>query len=63
MTTIHCHLCGGVVSDWARIAYRPPRASAQIAMPHGGLCECARPAVHEDPPVIWIAGVGLGDVE
>lgn len=49
---LHCHLCGGVISDPSRIEYRPPRASAMFALPHGGPCECTRPIVYEDSPLI-----------
>ena len=52
MTEIHCHYCGGVIRDVATIAYRPPRASAQFAMPHAGTCQCTPPIVYEDPPVL-----------
>ena len=52
MTQVHCHFCGGVVQDTGSIEYRPPRASAQFAMPHGSACECARPVIYEDPPIV-----------
>lgn len=52
MTTVHCHFCGGVISDAAAIEYRPPRASAQVALPHDGVCDCTPPVVYEDPPVL-----------
>jgi hypothetical protein len=49
--TIHCHFCGGVVRDPATIQYRPPRASAQFALPQTGLCTCTPPIVYEDSPL------------
>jgi len=49
--TIHCHFCGGVVRDQATIQYRPPRASAQFALPENGLCTCTPPIVYEDSPL------------
>jgi hypothetical protein len=52
MTVIHCHFCGGVIDSPEGIEYRPPRASAQIALPHGEPCECTVPVVYEDPPLI-----------
>ena len=52
MHTIYCHFCGGVVRDPGTIEYRPPRASAQFAMPHEGACTCTPPIVYEDPPVL-----------
>ncbi len=51
MTAIHCHFCGGVIHDPATIEYRPPRASAQVALPHAGPCTCSPPIVYEHPPV------------
>jgi len=52
MNQTHCHSCGGIVTDLSRIEYRPPRASAQMATPHGGACECRRSVVYEDPPIV-----------
>jgi hypothetical protein len=42
MTAIHCHFCGGVISDPATIEYRPPRASAQLALSQPDLCTALR---------------------
>ena len=49
--TIHCHFCGGVVRDRATIEYRPPRSSAQVALPQQGVCTCTPPIVYEDSPL------------
>jgi hypothetical protein len=49
--TIHCHFCGGVVRDRATIEYRPPRSSAQVALPQVGTCSCTPPTVYEDSPL------------
>ena len=49
--TIHCHFCGGVIRDPATIEYRPPRASAQFALPQPGPCTCTPPIVYEDSPL------------
>ena len=49
--TIHCHFCGGVVRDRATIEYRPPRSSAQVALPQAGTCTCTPPIVYEDSPL------------
>ncbi|HEV8400964.1 MAG TPA: hypothetical protein VGQ18_14125 [Gemmatimonadales bacterium] len=51
MHTIHCHFCGGVVRDRATIEYRPPRSSAQVALPQMGTCTCTPPIVYEDSPL------------
>jgi len=52
VSVIHCHFCGGVIRDLRTIQYRPPRASAQFAMPHAAPCTCTPPIVYEDPPVL-----------
>jgi hypothetical protein len=49
--TIHCHFCGGVVRDRATIEYRPPRSSAQVALPQMGTCTCTPPIVYQDSPL------------
>jgi hypothetical protein len=49
--TIHCHFCGGVVPVGAKIEYRPPRSSAQVALTQGGACTCTPPIVYEDSPL------------
>ncbi len=51
MQTIHCHFCGGVVKGRATIQYRPPRSSAQVALPQLGTCTCTPPIVYEDSPL------------
>ena len=51
MHTIHCHFCGGVVPARAKIEYRPPRSSAQVALSHMGTCTCTPPIVYEDSPL------------
>lgn len=50
--TIHCHFCGGVVRDPATIQYRPPRASAQFALPQEAPCTCTPPIVYEELPLV-----------
>jgi len=52
MSQIHCHFCGGVIPDPALIDHRPPRASAQFAMPHQAPCTCSPPVVYEHPPML-----------
>src|SRR5437016_9858454 len=52
VSQIHCHFCGGIIQDVATIEYRPPRASAQFAMPQPTPCNCSPPVVYEHPPVL-----------
>ena len=49
---IHCHFCGGIVTDPATIQFRPPRASAQFALPQCSPCTCDPPVVYEDLPLV-----------
>ncbi len=51
MSTIHCNFCGGLITDPTKIEYRPPRASAQVALTTLEPCTCERPIVYEHPPV------------
>ena len=52
MSQIHCHFCGGVIPDPAKIERRPPRVSAQFATPHHDPCICGTPVVYEHPPML-----------
>lgn len=52
MSQVHCHFCGGIIPDVAKIEYRPPRFSAQFAVPQSNPCSCATPIVYEHPPVL-----------
>lgn len=52
MSQIHCHFCGGLIADPAKIEHRAPRVSAQFATPHHDPCTCATPVVYEHPPML-----------
>jgi hypothetical protein len=52
MSPIHCHFCGGIIPDVAKIEYRPPRFSAQFAVPQATPCGCVTPVVYEHPPML-----------
>jgi hypothetical protein len=60
MPDIHCHTCGGFMSDAARISYQPPpRGTTLMAVPCSVLCACATPVVygaapspHDDPSAL-----------
>ena len=59
MNEIHCHECGGFVSDPVAISYRRPMEGLRIATPVTALCGCA-PAVIYGPPPGWVtSGSGL----
>src|SRR5437899_561525 len=46
---IHCHTCGGFITDPATVSHRLPDATVAVAAPHTGLCGCA-PAIVYGPP-------------
>lgn len=46
---IHCHVCGGFISDRALIEYRVP-SDAATASPHTALCDCAQPTIYGAAP-------------
>jgi len=58
MNQIHCHVCGGFVTDPAAVSYRRPVRSVVAAQPHSGLCPCA-PAVVYGPPDGYMSSPGL----
>ena len=50
MSEIHCHMCGGFISDTALIAYRLPLDPGSVAEPRSALCTCLRPLLYGPPP-------------
>jgi hypothetical protein len=51
MPDIHCHTCGGFMSDAARISYQlPPGGTTLMAAPCSALCACATPVVYGPAP-------------
>ena len=53
MTDIHCHTCGGFISEPVLISYRLPLSGGEAASPHTSLCECT-PAIIYGPPPGWV---------
>jgi hypothetical protein len=50
MPEIHCHGCGGFITDPASVSYRlAPDATAAVA-PRSGLCTCQPSIVYGPPP-------------
>ena len=47
---IHCHNCGGFISDPSFISYRLPGDPPEMAAPRTGLCMCGAPTVYGPPP-------------
>ncbi|PYP21669.1 MAG: hypothetical protein DMD53_06380 [Gemmatimonadetes bacterium] len=51
MTEMHCHFCGGVIPNGAKVKYLPPRVTAQVAPAHPDPCSCSPPIVYEHSPL------------
>ena len=58
MTKIHCHTCGGCISDPTTVSYRLPDGTGAVAAPHTGLCSCA-PAIVYGPPAGYLSWPAL----
>ncbi|HYT81967.1 MAG TPA: hypothetical protein VEK86_00850 [Gemmatimonadales bacterium] len=56
MSEIHCHTCGGFITDPATVSYRAP--SGTTATPHTGLCAC-HPAIIYGPPPGYVTSPAL----
>jgi hypothetical protein len=50
MDPIHCHACGGFISDARAIDYRLPPNTGGVAEPHTAICECVAPVLYGAPP-------------
>ena len=48
MVSIHCHVCGGFISDPVLVSHRLP-TGAVIAVPRTGFCTCREPVVFGPP--------------
>jgi hypothetical protein len=59
MSEIHCHSCGGFISDPVSIAYRPPVDGTVTASPRSALCSCTKAVVYGPPPGWVTSGAGL----
>jgi hypothetical protein len=57
MIEIHCHNCGGFITDPGTVSYQAPSAAAAAA-PHSALCACI-PSVVYGPPPAYLAWPGL----
>jgi hypothetical protein len=50
MTQIHCHVCGGFITNPAGTSYRESSAATPVATPHASLCVCTQAVVYGPPP-------------
>lgn len=64
MSEIHCHNCGGFITDAASVSYQTP-SSAAPAAPHSALCPCIPSVVYGLPPeyVAWPGLTNLTKIE
>jgi len=60
MSEIHCHTCGGLVTDPSTVSYQAP-SDATPAGPHSALCACI-PSVVYGPPPGYLAWPGLANL-
>ena len=58
MNEIHCHACGGSVSDPATVSYRLASAAIVPALPQSTRCQCTPPIVF-GPPSGYMSWPGL----
>jgi len=60
MNDIHCHNCGGFITDPSTVSYQAPSAVAP-AKPHSGLCVCIPSIVYGLSPA-YVAWPGLANL-
>lgn len=59
MTEIHCHTCGGFITDPTTVSYRLPDERADTAAaPHAAICACS-PAIVYGPPAGYLSWPSL----
>jgi hypothetical protein len=58
MHEIHCHVCGGCISDPAKVSYRLASSGDVMARPHTKPCPCT-PAIVYGPPAGYMSWPGL----
>ena len=66
MNEIHCHNCGGFITDPSGVSYRVPSgAAAPATAPHTALCTCIPSVVYGTPPgyVSWPGLTSLSSIE
>jgi len=58
MVDIHCHSCGGFITDPRRITHRLPSHTAPTALPTSSCCTCTPPIVY-GPPSGYLSSPGM----
>ena len=59
MREIHCHNCGGFITDAASVSYGLPADGTATAEPHSALCSCKASVVYGPKPGSLAAWAGL----
>ena len=62
MSEIHCHTCGGSITNPAGISYRLPSETVATAAPHSGPCTCC-PSIVYGPPPGYLSLTGLPSID
>ena len=62
MSEIHCHNCGGFITDPGTVSYRKPVDGTVSKGPHSALCACI-PSVVYGPPPGYLAWPGLQNLK
>ena len=60
MHEIHCHTCGGFITDPSTVSYQAPSVAAP-AEPHSALCSCIPSVVYGLSPA-YLAWPGLASL-
>ena len=58
MKEIHCHACGGLITDPATVSYRLAPRAIVPALPHNAPCTCT-PSIVYGPPAGYMSWPGL----
>lgn len=49
MINIHCHTCGGFISDPRRVSHRLLSDAVVVATPRSGICACSEAVIFGPP--------------
>jgi len=62
MSEIHCHNCGGFITDPTNVSYGLPPEGTAPAGPRSARCTCRAPILY-GPPLAYLAWPGLRSIE
>jgi hypothetical protein len=58
MIDIHCHVCGGFITDPERISHRSADGASPPAVPKSATCQCTESVIF-GPPVGYASVPGM----